>query len=75
MFGNIFGGKKPWESLTGWGAGILGVVFAAEQLGVLAPGTSTEITQQGGGLAERFAEIANAVGGLAVVLGLRKAAN
>ena len=86
IFNGIFGGKPWYQSWTARGAAVLGVVFTAEQFGLVEPGTSNqiseglvaaggEITQGTNVYANHFAEIANAAGALLVILGLRKAAN
>lgn len=68
---SVLGGKKWFQSLTAWGLIVLGAGQAAEQTGVLPPGT----TAQGQETSNALVALINSVGGLLTVLGLRRAAN
>lgn len=76
--GDIFGGKKWYQSLTGISIMLLALVQAAETLGLVAPGTSVLATQPGTGERDVVDQAAAIAGQLAVigsVLGLRRAVN
>ena len=70
MFSKIFGGKNPIKSFTAWGLAFLAGGKALEQGGVLPPGT----TPDGQEVTNALVDFTTALGGLLVVLGLRKAA-
>lgn len=77
MFSNLFSGKSWFQSLTGWGVVLLGTVHAAEQAGLVAPGTSVMSNQAAQGatdLVSQAGAVASAAGALATALGVRKAA-
>ena len=63
MLSKIFN-KNPTESLTFWGLVLMGIVQTLEATAVVPPGT-------GAGLVA----VAEKLGGLLVILGIRRAAN
>jgi hypothetical protein len=63
MLKNLFGAKNWYESLTAWGLILVGATSGAEQGGLVPPGT-----------AQSLVTFAQSIGGVLVVLGVRKAA-
>jgi hypothetical protein len=63
MFNKVFGDKPWYKSMTAWGAILLGAATGAEQIGAVSPGTTSAL-----------ATLAQDVGALLVLFGLRKAA-
>jgi hypothetical protein len=70
MFSNIFGGKDFYKSLTAWGVILIAGVQAGEATGVVPIGTAAAAT----GSAGAVVKLVEALGGLLIVLGIRKAA-
>ena len=66
----MFGRKNWFQSLTAWGLILFGAAQAAEQTGVLPPGTSAN----GQETTNAIVAAVTSIGALLAALGIRKAA-
>jgi hypothetical protein len=68
---SIFGNKPWFQSWTAWGTILFGAAKSAEATGLVDPGATQGIEV----MAAKGSLLAEAVGGVLVALGLRRASN